>query len=78
MQAEAQGAGGMAEDVQGQGIAAEPGIHEDHGGGGRGAEGGGAPIVRALNPPGLGRNALPWPSPHAEPTARRPGRIVLK
>nr|KAF6359621.1 cancer/testis antigen 1A [Myotis myotis] len=78
MQAEDQGAGGMAEDAESQSIAAGPGSHEGHGGGGRGAEGGGAPVVRALNAPGPGRNALPGPSLHAGPPAGRPGRLVLK
>lgn len=78
MQAEEQGASGMAEGAEGHGIPAEPGSHEGHGRGDRGAEGGGAPAMRAINYPEPGRNALPWPSPHAGPTARRPGRLVLK
>lgn len=86
MQAEDQGASGVAEDAEGQGNPGHPNSSDgprDQEGPGTGsmgeasAEGGGAPVMRALDPPRLGGDALPGPSPHAGPTARRPGRQPL-
>nr|KAF6359998.1 hypothetical protein mMyoMyo1_010960 [Myotis myotis] len=86
MQAGDQGAGGVAEDAEGQGNPGDPGSSDgpgDQEGPGTGsmgeadAEGGGAPVMRALDPPGLGGGALPGPSPHAGSTTRRPGRQQL-
>nr|KAF6283392.1 hypothetical protein mPipKuh1_010177 [Pipistrellus kuhlii] len=86
MQAEDQGASGVAEDAEGQGNPGDrnssdgPRDQEGPGAGSMGeagAEGGRAPVMRALDPPRPGRDALPGPSPHAGLMAGRPGRQQL-
>lgn len=86
MQAGDQGAGDVVEDAEGQGNPGDPGSSDGPGAqegpgigsmGEAGAEGGGAPVMRALDPPGLCGDAFPGPSPHAGSTASRPGRQQL-